>query len=58
MEDYPKIYTIDEENRKKMNKSLGDCYTIDELYDLKKGKVYDPAAVATSEIASKNKGKK
>jgi hypothetical protein len=29
-----------EENRKKMNKSLGDCYSIDELYEeLKKGKV-------------------
>jgi hypothetical protein len=51
MEDL-KIYTIDElsdlkkglmsaeENRKKMNKSLGDCYSIDELYEeLKKGMI-------------------
>jgi hypothetical protein len=38
-------------------KSLGDCYTIDELYQLKKGKVYDPAAVAAA-IGRKKYGAK
>jgi len=39
------------------SKSLGDCYTIDELYELNKGKVYDPAAVAAM-VGRKKYGEK
>jgi hypothetical protein len=42
---------------KPVEKSLGDCYTIDELYELKKGKVYDPGAVAAM-IGRKKYGEK